>query len=159
MAARRLDEHLQRSPGADWPAWAELVCEPAEVEDVAMLGRAAAADHSDLRGEQLVCNPVFEQSIALGGADADVITHDGVLLDFKSTSTSSVIGRRDLWQLCGYALADTHNEFEITGVGLSALRWRSRVAWDIEQVLRELGGTGATKLAELRKRFAELLPS
>src|SRR5215213_4913229 len=72
-----------------------------------MLGWAAAEDHRELRGRALRCNPTFAQSAALGGADADLLTHAGALLEFKSTSTTRVCSRADIWQLCGYALADS----------------------------------------------------
>jgi hypothetical protein len=43
---------------ASWREWAAIVCVDAEVEDVAVLGWAAAQDHRALRGRDLVCNPV-----------------------------------------------------------------------------------------------------
>ena len=42
-------------------------------------------------------------------------------MDFKPKGMTRVCSREDLWQLCGYALADT-------SVGLSVLRWRACVA-------------------------------
>lgn len=46
-------EDLHEIP-SDWRAWAALVCTEAEVEDVAILGWAAARDHHELRGRPLV---------------------------------------------------------------------------------------------------------
>lgn len=148
-------EDLHEIP-SDWRAWATLVCTETEVEDVAILGWAAARDHHELRGRPLVCNPSFAQSTALRGADADLLTDDGVLLDFKSTSTARVCERKDLWQLCGYALADTHDELAITAVGLSALRWRTRVVWPLHELLDRLAGAPVT-VTVLRAQFARLL--
>jgi hypothetical protein len=106
------------SPPSSWQEWAALVCVDAEVEDVAMLGWAAAQDHAHLRGRRLVCNPTFAQSRALRGADADLITDTGLLIELKSTSTTRTCSGTDLWQLCGYALADTDAQHRIT-------RWAS----------------------------------
>ncbi|MGC9222143.1 MAG: hypothetical protein ACP5H2_12530, partial [Solirubrobacteraceae bacterium] len=54
----------------------------ADRQDVEALGRTAVEDHEDIRrAKRVELGPVFDQSGALGGADADVI-YDGVLLDF-----------------------------------------------------------------------------
>jgi len=143
-------------PPDGWRAWADVICIEAEVEDVAVLGWAAAIDHSPLRGRDLTCNPIFKQSHALGGADADLITDDGLLLDLKSTSTTRVCSRSDLWQLCGYALADTDDAFAIRSVGLSALRWRTQATWPLGELLEALAGA-SVDLRSLRRDFAGLL--
>jgi len=145
-----------KKPPAGWRAWAEAVCIEAEVEDVAVLGWAAAVDHHPLRGRDLRCNPIFKQSHALGGADADLITDDGLLIDLKSTSTRRVCSRSDLWQLCGYALADTDDELAIKNVGLSALRWRTQATWPLCELLQAFAGT-SIDLRFLRREFAMLL--
>ena len=119
-----------------------------EVTDVVMAAGLAeadvlpliAADHIDLRtAERLAFGPAFALSGALGGADADVIA-DGLLLDFKATSTAGTVTRDELWQLVGYALADTHDEHAIQRVGVSALRWRRRWICDLEDLLERLAG-------------------
>lgn len=143
---------LKRIP-QDLAGWIEVLCNESQVEDVAVLGWAAAEDHDDLRGRALRCNPIFARSPDLGGADADIITEDGVLLDFKSTSSPQVCTRRDLLQLCGYALADTEDYYGITAVGLSVLRWRSRVVWDLQELLDEMAGTPVA-VSEMRSEFA-----
>jgi hypothetical protein len=94
-----------------WREWAALVCVDEEVEDVAVLGWAARRDHQGLRGRGLTCNPTFAQSRPLRGADADLITDTGLLLDFKATSSPRTCSRGDLWQLCGYVLADTDDRY------------------------------------------------
>ena len=75
---------------------------------------------------------MFALSAQVGGADADVICGD-LLLDFKATSTTSIVGRGELWQLVGYALADADNQFGIRQVGVAALRWRRRWPIDIDE--------------------------
>jgi hypothetical protein len=52
--------------------------------------------------------------------DADVIFGD-LLLDFKATSTTSIVGRGELWQLVGYALADADDHFGIRQVGVGGV--------------------------------------
>ncbi len=141
------------SPPQTWQEWAALVCIEAEVEDVALLGWAAAQDHGQLRGSALVCNPRFALSLALGGADADLITESGQLIELKSTSTTRTGSGKDLWQLCGYALADTHDEHAITSVGISALRWRTHIAWGLTELLSALAGRDID-LEATRRDFA-----
>ena len=111
-----------------------------DLEDVAAVAPLIAADHIDLRAaERLAFGLAFALSGALGGADADVIG-DGLLLDFKATSTAGIVTRDELWQLVGYALADTHDEHAIQRVGVSALRWRRRWICDLEDLLERLAG-------------------
>lgn len=148
--------HELKNPPDGWRAWADVICIEAEVEDVAVLGWASATDHAHLRGRELTCNPIFKQSRALGGADADLITNEGLLIDLKSTSTRRVCSRGDLWQLCGYTLADTDDEFGINSVGLSALRWRTQVSWPIGGLLEALAGK-SVDVRSLRRDFATLL--
>jgi hypothetical protein len=52
---------------------------------------------------------------AVGGADADV-TADGVLIDFESAKGRSLAGAKEIYQLIGYALLDSDDEYKITGV-------------------------------------------
>lgn len=49
-----------------------------------------------------------------------------------------MVGRHELWQLAGYALADSTDEYEIREVGIAALRWRSMVSWPLTGLLEEL---------------------
>lgn len=144
------------TPPVGWQEWADIVCVEAEVRDVARVGWWAAEDRSELRGLEHTCNPTFSQSRALGGADADLITADGVLVDFKSTGTTKTCSSKELWQLCGYALADTDDEYAIAGVALWMLRWRTQVQWRLPDFLTTLAGR-PVEVRELRVRFAHLL--
>lgn len=144
------------SPPRDWREWAALVCVEVEVEDVAILGWAARQDHAELQGRDHTCNPTFAQSHALGGADADLITDSGILIEFKSTSTTRTCSSIDLWQLCGYALADTDDQHEIAAVGLFALRWRTQTVWPLAYLLKALAGQ-RVDIADMRRRYAQLL--
>lgn len=49
-----------------------------------------------------------------------------------------MVGRHELWQLAGYALADSTDKYEIREVGIAALRWRSTVSWPLTDLLEEL---------------------
>ena len=109
-----------------------------------------------MKGRGLVCNPSFTQTRALGGADADLITEDGLLIELKSTSTARTCSTVDLWQLCGYALADTENEYGITSVGISALRWRMQATWPLAELLDGLAGQHVD-VNDLRRDFAAML--
>lgn len=126
--------------------------------DVDALGRATVEDHLGLRGAKvLLLGPTFAQSLALGGADADII-HDGALVDLKSTSKPGPIGKSELHLLLGYLLADTDDEYGITRVGFSALRRRRSHYWHVTEFLDELAGVpGAFTVERARAEFAAIL--
>jgi hypothetical protein len=126
-------------------------------------GPAIVADHADLRdSEPLIIGPTFALSRELGGADADLIAGD-LLLDFKATSTTGIVGRAELWQLAGYALADAPDEYGVRRVGISALRWRRRRRWIIalDDLLAHLSGKAVLRAelcAEMRRAAAQGRP-
>ena len=92
-----------------------------DLHDVALAAAPIAADHADLLDADPVLGPTFALSTALGGADADLVA-DWLLLDLKASVTRRIVGRPALWQLAGYALADTPDEHHIRRVGIRALR-------------------------------------
>jgi hypothetical protein len=122
--------------------FAPMAFTSATIENLEELGRASWQDHKDLTTAQpLVLNPQFELSRALGGADGDLIAGSR-LIDLKSTASSRIVRDRVLWQLLGYVLADTNDQYEIHEVGLAALRWRSSISWTIEELMGELAPKG-----------------
>jgi hypothetical protein len=141
---------------AGWREWAQLVCVEEDVEDVAVLGWAAAVDHRDLRGQRLTCNPRFAQTSMLGVGGADLLTDRGLLLGFTSTSSRGVCSGKDLWRLCSDVLAAAHDEHAIAGVGISALRWRTRATWQVDELFEQLAGKPVA-IDDLRREFAQLL--
>lgn len=167
-----LIQPLRQCDGLD--DFVQLSLSPETIRDLARLGRAAWEDHGDLRkARPLVLNPRFPLSPALGGADADLIARHR-LIDWKATTTTGVVGRHELWQLVGYALADSADEYEIREVGIAALRWRSTVSWPLKDLLEELnpgppaklriiGGSSPHRkpidLAALRGDFARVVAS
>lgn len=122
-----LEEPL-RAHGNDLPALVSALVPAVTRNDVLAVARAAVDDHADLRtATALAIGPMLEQSVALGGADADLIC-DGTLIDLKASSQAKLVGRDELYQLVGYLLADTPDLYRITHVGFSALRRRQRIS-------------------------------
>jgi len=158
---------------ADLDDFLSLSVNQQTLQDLEELGRPAWEDCRRLRGKRpLILNPNFELSIPLGGADADLIAGRR-LIDWKATSQPGIVGRGELWQLAGYALADTPDHFEIREVGISALRWRSEISWELADFLEALApgppatlevlGRGKVKrdridIEQLRQGFAEAIP-
>lgn len=85
--------------------------------------------------------------MALGDADADLIVGRR-LIDLKATPTPGIVGRFELWQLLGYALADTNDRYGIREVGIAALRWRSGISWSVEELLSDLAPPSPETLVE-----------
>jgi hypothetical protein len=136
--------------------YAERVVPASCLDDLLGLAPAAIEDHQDLASaEPLVLNPTFALSVALGGADADLIA-SGLLLDLKSTaSPRGVLKREDIWQLVGYLMADSHDEYAIHAVGISALRRRRWVTWPVDDLLTMLSGKPNHEVVAWRADFAE----
>ena len=135
-----------------------LVDEPT-LTDVCTLGRCVVEDHLSIRdAAELHIGPTFAQSGRLGGADADLI-YDGTLLDLKSTSTSRVLGRIELWQLLGYLFADTDDAYRVRRVGFGALRRRRSIFWPSQELIDLLAGRPSPPVEHWRGGFAGLLES
>ena len=136
-------------------AYAVALVDQRDVADTAAAAPAVAADHADLRlAQPLLLGPTFALSGALGGADADLIA-GGLLLDLKAAATTRIVRGEGLWQLAGYALADTHDSFTLRDVGISALRWRSRWVITLDELLSRLAGQ-SVGTSDLRHEFAEV---
>ena len=123
--------------------------------DIASAAPAITADHADLLAADPVLGPTFALSTALGGADADLVA-DGLLLDLKASVTPRIVGRPTLWQLAGYALADTPDKHHIQRVGISALRWRRRWIVSLDYLLASLAGR-SVNVAGLRDEFSSVV--
>jgi hypothetical protein len=128
----------------------------ATVRDLIALGPVVLEDHGDMAlASRLHLGPTFVQSVPLGGADADLIC-EGLLMDLKSSAQARIVGRHQLWQLAGYLLADTSNDYNIHSVGFAALRRRRCTYWPAQTFLDELGGSRRS-LPEWRSEFDALL--
>lgn len=124
---------------------------------------------SERVGDGIVCNPTFEGSVTVGGADADLIVGPR-LIDIK-TSTKASIGRPELLQLIGYALLDTDDAFHIREVGFYLTRRAVWVHWSLDGLLAVLAGEipaevlvavpdmawAGTPHSAWRERFGEVL--
>jgi hypothetical protein len=127
------------------------------MRDLDALGHVTVEDHLSIRDAgELAIGPAFAQSLALGGADADLI-YDGTLVDLKSTSQARIVGRDEVWQLIGYLLADTDDSYSIARVGFAALRRRRSIFWRAEDLIRQLSDGPPRPIAQLREEFAALL--
>ena len=126
------------------------------VSDIEALAQLFEANQPTLlNAGKVELNPTFgETSYLLGGADADLIV-DGRLLDIKTKMAAS-IDRVDLWQILGYALADTDDEFDIREVGFYFSRQGVQVSWDLGALLSLLSES-SQDLAASRARFGEVL--
>jgi hypothetical protein len=135
---------------------ASLVNESSK-RDLDALGRATVEDHVRIReASELHIGPTFAQSLALGGADADLI-YDGTLVDLKSTFQARIVGRDEVWQLIGYLLADTDDSYSIARVGFAALRRRRSIFWVADDLIREVADGQTRSTGQLREEFAALL--
>ena len=108
----------------------------------------------DRFGRPAVLNPVFAQSSAVGGADADLIS-DGMLLEIKTTINPRIDGA---WirQLLGYLLLDTAGEFEVTSLGLYLARQGRLLVWPLPDALDSIAGQ-PVDLPAVRLEFATFL--
>lgn len=125
------------------------------IEDLAALGRLSIETFGDRLARPAVLNPVFTQSSAVGGADADLIS-DGTLLEIKTTINPRIDGA---WirQLLGYLLLDTDDEFSVSSIGLYLSRQGRLLEWPLPGALDILAGRTGSNLAALRSDFAGFL--
>ncbi|MGH2742010.1 MAG: hypothetical protein ACRDN8_05895 [Thermoleophilaceae bacterium] len=140
--------------------YARRLWHPEDEQDLLALMPVLVEDHSFAREASTVAvNPTFALSSRLGGADADLVT-DGTLWDYKATKQTRILRREDIWQLAAYLLADLDDRFAVRAVGISALRWRSRVRWQAADLFGQLGGEAAdgVDLSQWRSRFEAMLP-
>lgn len=143
--------------GHDLRAIARACTSDTTRQDLEAVARATVEDHqhfADATGLHL--HPVFAASELLGGADGDLIA-DGLLLDFKSGADPSLFGRQEAWQLLGYLLADTTDQYELHHVGIAALRRRRTVTWPIQDYLNTLAGQSTEPIERWRAEFERML--
>lgn len=124
------------------------------VEDLAQLGQLFLDAFEDRFDRPAVLNPVFAQSRAVGGADADLIS-DGMLLEVKTTINPRIDGA---WirQLLGYLLLDTVGEFDVKSLGLYLARQGRLLEWPLPDALDTIAGQ-PVDLSAVRLEFATFL--
>ena len=133
-----LDDFLDSFP-SDW------------VSDLAQLAALFVVVFADRLQEPAVLNPVFAQSAAVGGADADIIV-GGTLLEIKTTINPR-IDAAWIRQLLGYLLLDTEGEFAVNSLGLYLARQGRLIAWPLREALEVMAGR-PIDLAGHRQEFA-----
>lgn len=124
---------------------------PRDVSALVALYAETQPELAPTRVQEVRCGPTFARSADLGGADADLIL-DGRLIDLKATRKRS-LDRPTVWQLLGYLLADTDDQFKITSVGVYFARFGHLWEFDTAQFLRRLAGEDVD-LAAARADFA-----
>lgn len=139
---------LESVPRADY--WAHLLPTPADlddlvpdavVSDVRALHRSAKSAFASFIGPiragtaRYVANPTFAGSLAVGGADADLVVDD-TLLELKTTKTlDGATLRSALLQLLGYALLDYDDHLGIRQVGVYFARQEYVRVWPLWQLI------------------------
>ncbi|WP_299542474.1 hypothetical protein [uncultured Streptomyces sp.] len=81
---------------------------------------------------------------------------DGLLLDFKSARKPHNLPKNTAWQLLGYLLLDTNDQYRIDTVGLYMTRSGILATWPVDEYLALLG-TCRRDLTALRAVLAEFL--
>lgn len=132
-----------------WPA-----AQPAwMVDDLCRLIDANAGAYAAWNTQvPLLLNPTFDGSVAVGGADADLVAA-GTLLDIKAT-TEPKISRAMLWQVLGYALLDWDDRYSIRRVGLHLPRQAVTLDWSVGGLAETLG---CSDWNAARQRFRQML--
>ncbi|WP_173921721.1 hypothetical protein [Agromyces sp. Marseille-P2726] len=106
------------------------------------------------KGIAYVPNPTFLGSVAVGGADGDLVLND-LLVDVKTREEiTNPWLRQSLFQLLGYALLDVEDSLGIRRVGILLPRQPYFSVWKLDDLL---GKDAEDALPELRDRFAGLL--
>lgn len=124
---------------------------PADIADMIALFRSSVPE---LRNPQHVSlNPTFERSSDLEGADGDLIV-DHVLLEVKAVKAAT-ISRSFAWQVLGYLLADTADDYGIESVGWYFARHGVLWRYPVPEFLRRLAGQDVG-LASARAEFADV---
>ena len=141
--------HEDGIPPEGWPA-----AQPAwMVDDLCRLIEANADACATWNTRTpLLLNPIFDGSVAVGGADADLIVA-GTLLDIKTTLNPR-ISRAMLWQVLGYALLDWDDRYGIRRVGLHLPRQAVTLDWSVDRLAETLE---CSDWGTARQRFRQML--
>ena len=86
----------------------------------------------------------------IGGADFDFVS-EGTLYEVKTTTNPGRVAIDALRQMIGYLLLDWDDEFKIRRLGLVLPRQRTKVVYDVDELL------GGKDLGEMRERMRLLV--
>lgn len=132
------------------------VVSPEVAAEVAELGRVFYERNRMLVSKPTECNPTFDGSAAVGGADADLII-DHCLLELKCRERAAIEGT-DVYQLIGYTLLDFNDRYRINAVAVYLARHGIWLQWALADWLDSLSpGLGGSGLASLREEIGMLL--
>jgi len=126
-------EHVFRADVRTTPLLA--IAQPHWVDDLCALSWAFYARCGDLlaRSQDVVLNPTFDGSVAIGGADADLAL-DHCLIDINTT-VKPRIEPTWLYQLLGYVLLDYSDRYRMREVALYLARQALPLRWPIGELL------------------------
>ena len=124
--------------------------------DVAAVAVRSSEVLEQFRATTIVAGPTFAGSLAIGGADADLVCGTN-LVEIKAHKDPAVPGR-DIWQLACYALLDFDDRYGIDTVTLLSARQGTSVSWSLAGLLTELAGE-PVDVAELRASLCTVLPA
>lgn len=138
-SGRSDDPHLDRLRPAE--SWEQLLARVPDAcaNDISTVATACLPLIEPHRSAGVRIAPTFAGSLAVGGADADYITGDGLLVDVKATKDPK-LRLRDLQQIVCYALLDWTDEHDIGAVGILAARQGCLVTWQLRDLLCEMAG-------------------
>jgi len=138
-SGRSDDPHLDRLRSAE--SWEQLLAgvPDACAKDISAVTAACLPLIESHRSAGVRIAPTFAGSLAVGGADADYITSDGLLVDIKATKDPK-LRLRDLQQIVCYALLDWTDEHDISAVGILAARQACLVTWRLTDLLCDMAG-------------------
>jgi hypothetical protein len=94
----------------------------------------------DLLAAPAILNPTFDGSLAIGGADADVVVQYTVL-ELKTTRQDRFERVDHIYQLLGYALLDYSNAYEIEHIAVYLARRGVLVSWPVAELLERYSAT------------------
>lgn len=126
--------------------------EPHWVDDLSAMSWAFYESSRNFLKLPVVLNPVFDGSMDVGGADADLILGH-CLVDIKATINLKRIDRLWVYQLLGYLLLDYSNTYDVESVGFYMARQARYVRWRLDEFLSTLAGQQLPPVSVLRDEF------
>jgi len=124
---------------------------PADI--AAMIGLFRSSKPELAKPKEVSLNPQFARSVELRGADGDLVI-DHLLLEVKTVKTAAM-SRRFAWQVLGYLLADTRDNYGVESVGWYFARQGTLWRYPVAEFLSRLAGSDVD-LANARAEFAEV---
>lgn len=132
----------------------ELVDErlPADVDGMITVARERAP--ALISASDVHLGPGFARSRELGGADADLIL-DRALVEVKATKRTQLPPRM-VWQVLGYLLADTDDEYQLEHVGWYFARHGLTWSFPVADFCTRLADEALVDLTAERRAFAQI---